>query len=272
MTQVSDKLLYLRKFDCKMKTISERHQYILQHLKKDGYAKVVDLARELGVSVVTIRKDLRMLEAKNLLHRTHGSASPSRSNVVDLPVQEKSSLNVEKKSAIARAANELIQEGDSILLTSGSTIEAFAKILTPKGTLNVVTPSIRVGIYLSEKEDVNILMLGGRLIVKSLSVRDAYTEEGLKYVKCTKAFFSCDGFDFDGGITTAFVAEARVTDSMLGVASEVILLADSTKIGKSGFGKICDISRIDILITDDGLPQSLKKRFEEQGVKVIIAS
>lgn len=251
--------------------ISERHQYIIDYLKKNSFVKVVDLARSLGVSVVTIRKDLKTLEEKNLLHRTHGSASPSKSNVVDLPVQEKSEINSEKKAAIARAANELIEEGDSILLTSGSTIEAFAKVLTPKGLLNVVTPSIRVGIYLSEKGNVDIMMLGGRLIVKSLSVRDAYTEEGLKYVRCSKAFFSCDGFDVDGGITTAFEAEARVTNSMLNVASEVVLLADSSKLGKSGFGRICDISRIDVLITDNALPQALRERFEDEGVKVIIA-
>lgn len=251
--------------------ISERHQYIIDYLKKNSFVKVVDLARSLGVSVVTIRKDLKTLEEKDLLHRTHGSASPSKSNVVDLPVQEKSEINSEKKAAIARAANELIEEGDSILLTSGSTIEAFAKVLTPKGLLNVVTPSVRVGIYLSEKENVDIMMLGGRLIVKSLSVRDAYTEEGLKYVRCSKAFFSCDGFDVDGGITTAFEAEARVTNSMLNVASEVVLLADSSKLGKSGFGRICDISRIDVLITDNALPQALRERFEDEGVKVIIA-
>lgn len=254
-----------------MKSAYQRHQYILDQLKKNSYARVVDLAEQLGVSVVTIRKDLRVLESRNLLHRTHGSASPSRSNVVDLPVQEKSEINIEKKNAIARAANELIEDGDSILLTSGSTIEAFAKILRPKGSLNVVTPSIRVGIYLSEKENVEVMMLGGKLIVKSLSVRDAYTEEGLKYVRCSKAFFSCDGFDAEGGITTAFEAEARVTNSMLNVADEVILLADSTKLGKSGFGRICDMSRVDVLITDDALPLALKERFEEEGVRVIIA-
>ena len=254
-----------------MKSVFERQQYILEQLKKNSYVRVVDLAEQLEVSVVTIRKDLKVLESRNLLHRTHGSASPSKSNVVDLPVQEKSGINSEKKAAIARAANELIEDGDSILLTSGSTIEAFAKILAPKGLLNVVTPSIRVGIYLSEKENVDIMMLGGRLIVKSHSVRDAYTEEGLKYVRCSKAFFSCDGFDVDGGITTAFEAEARVTNSMLNVASEVVLLADSSKLGKSGFGRICDISRIDVLITDNALPQALRERFEDEGVKVIIA-
>ena len=75
----------------------------------------------------------------------------------------------------------------------------------------------------------------------------------------------------DGGITTAFEAEARVTNSMLNVASEVVLLADSSKLGKSGFGRICDISRIDVLITDNALPQALRERFEDEGVKVIIA-
>ena len=254
-----------------MMNMKSRHQYILEQLKKDGYVKVMDLAERLDVSGATIRKDLRMLESRNLLHRTHGSASPNRSNVIDLPVQEKSGINAELKLAIAREADKLIEEGDSILLTSGSTIEAFARHLQPKGTLNVVTPSIRVGIYLSEKEDTNIMMLGGRLIVKSLSVRDAYTEEGLKDVRCNKAFFSCDGFDFDGGVTTAFVAEARVTDSMLNVASEVILLADSTKLGKNGFGKICDITRVDTLITDEKLPQSIKQKFEAEGVKVLLA-
>lgn len=251
--------------------MEERHHYILEQLKMIGYVKVVDLAEQLDVSAATIRKDLTLLENKNLLHRTHGSASLLRSNVIDLPVQEKSSLNADKKRAIARAANALIQDGDSILLTSGSTIETFAKFLSPKGILNVVTPSIRVGVYLSEKEGLNIMMLGGQLVVKSLSVRDSYTEEGLKYVRCNKAFFSCDGFDFDGGVTTAFVAEAKVTDSMLNVASEVILLADSTKLGKNGFGKICDIARVDTLITDEGIPRSVKRRFEEEGVKVIIA-
>lgn len=254
-----------------MMNMKSRHQYILEQLKKDGYVKVMDLAERLDVSGATIRKDLRMLESRNLLHRTHGSASLNRSNVIDLPVQEKSGINAELKLAIAREADKLIEDGDSILLTSGSTIETFAKHLQPKGTLNVVTPSIRVGIYLSEKDNTNIMMLGGRLIVKSLSVRDAYTEEGLKYVRCNKAFFSCDGFDFDGGVTTAFVAEARVTDSMLSVAAEVILLADSTKLGKNGFGKICDMTRVDTLITDERLPHSIKQKFEAEGVKVLLA-
>ena len=103
--------------------MTARHEYILDQLEKKGYVRVVELAEQLDVSGATIRKDLSLLENKHLLHRTHGSASPTRSNVIDLPVQEKSNINSDRKKAIAKAANELIEEGDSILLTSGSTIE-----------------------------------------------------------------------------------------------------------------------------------------------------
>jgi DeoR family transcriptional regulator of aga operon len=168
-------------------------------------------------------------------------------------------------------ADSLIEEDDSLILTSGSTIEALALNITPRGRMNVVTPSIRVGVYLSDKENIDVMMLGGRLVVKSLSVRDSYTQDGLKYVNCSKMFCSCDGLDVEAGVTTAFVEEARITNAMMDAASKVILLVDSSKIGKSGYGKICDLSRIDVLITDAGIPQSVKERIEEEGVQVIVA-
>lgn len=254
-----------------MMTSSERHQFILEQLNKKGFVRVTEISELLGVSGATIRKDLRVMESQHLLYRNHGSASLMTPKVVDLPVQEKSKINSEQKFDIARLADTLIDEDDSLILTSGSTIESLALAMTSHGHLNVVTPSIRVGVYLSEKDDIDIMMLGGRLVVKSLSVRDSYSEEGLKYVNCAKMFFSCDGLDVDAGVTTAFVEEARITSSMMDAASQVILLVDSSKIGKSGFGKICDISRLDVLITDSGISQSVRERIEELGVQVLIA-
>jgi len=254
-----------------MMTSSERHQFILEQLNKKGFVRVTEISELLGVSGATIRKDLRVMESQHLLYRNHGSASLMTPKVVDLPVQEKSKINSEQKLDIARLADTLIDEDDSLILTSGSTIESLALAMTSHGHLNVVTPSIRVGVYLSEKDDIDIMMLGGRLVVKSLSVRDSYSEEGLKYVNCAKMFFSCDGLDVDAGVTTAFVEEARITSSMMDAASQVILLVDSSKIGKSGFGKICDISRLDVLITDSGISQSVRERIEELGVQVLIA-
>lgn len=252
-------------------TLSERHKYILDQLEKKGFVRVNDISEQLGVSGATIRKDLRILESQHLLYRNHGSASLMTPKVVDLPVQEKSKINSEQKLKIVRMADSLIEEDDSLILTSGSTIEALALNITPRGRMNVVTPSIRVGVYLSDKENIDVMMLGGRLVVKSLSVRDSYTQDGLKYVNCSKMFCSCDGLDVEAGVTTAFVEEARITNAMMDAASKVILLVDSSKIGKSGYGKICDLSRIDVMITDAGIPQSVKERIEEEGVQVIVA-
>ena len=254
-----------------MTNIDKRHEYILAQLGKEGYVRVEDLAASLGVTGATIRKDLRILESRHALLRNHGSASPVVRKVIDLPVQEKSGIQTTQKNRIAHAACSLIAEEDAIILTSGSTIEAFATALRPRGPLNVVTPSLRVGLLLSEKDNISTLMLGGKIIRKSLSVRDAYTMDGLKNVKCSKLFFSCDGLDETSGITTAFVEEARMTAAMIEAASQVILLADSSKIGKVGFGKICDLTDIDILITDKGIAPSVRNAFETAGVKVILA-
>lgn len=252
-----------------MLSIQERQDYILEQLSKKGFVRVQDIAESLGVTGATIRKDFRDLESKHLIYRNHGSASPVKQKVTDLPVQEKASIRAAEKRRIALAAAGLISEDDSIIMTSGTTIEAMAHHLKPKGSLNVVTPSIHVGVTLSEKDNVEVMMLGGKLVRNSLSVRDTYTLDGLKNIRCNKLFVSCDGFDLDAGITTAFVEEARVTNAMMDTATQVILLADSSKYGKVGFGKICDFGRIDILITDSSIPSSVKSRIEDSGVRVI---
>ena len=269
-----ESFLYLYVLNLKatiMTSIQERHRYILARLEREGFVRVQDLVDELGVTGATIRNDFRTLESQHLLYRNHGSASPVKQKVIDLPVQEKSRIRAAEKKRIALAAIDLLEEDDSVVMSSGSTIEAMAINLRPKGTLNVVTPSIRVGVYVSEKDNVEVMMLGGHIIKKSLSVRDTYSLEGLRNVNCSKLFVSCDGFDLDTGLTTTFEEEARITRSMMSAATKIILMADSSKYGKVAFGKICDFSEIDVFITDEGLPDNIQHRIEAEGVKVIKA-
>ncbi len=240
----------------------------MDELSRKGFVSVNDLAGTFGVTSATIRNDLNTLELRHQVVRNHGGASLVAQSVVDLPVQEKARIHASEKKRIAREAARLISDSDSIIMTSGSTIEAMALAIHPKAPLNVVTPSIRVGVFLSGEKNVEVIMLGGRLVKKSLSVRDTYTLDGLKNVRCSKLFLSCDGFDCDAGVMTAFVEEARITNAMMDAASQVILLADSSKCGKVGFGKICDFSRIDILITDTALPESVRASISDAGVKV----
>ena len=255
-----------------MKSISERHLFIKEQLYKNGFVTVQDLVEQLEVTGATIRRDLRIMEGENLLRRNHGGASLVYDKVIELSLNDRSVINPDAKARIAEVACSLLTESDSFGVTSGSTIEAFVRAIKPKGTtIKVVTPSIRLCVLLSEKMDVDLRILGGRVVQNSMSTRDEYTLQGLRNVRCGKLFFSCDGFSLEDGVTSAFVEEARLTESMMNAAQQRILLADSSKIGKCGFGRICGIEEVDTLITDSGINPKIKDRIEALGVEVIIA-
>ena len=252
-----------------MYTSEERHRYIKEQLTKRPVLRVDDAARELGVTEATIRRDFTLLESQHALIRSHGSASPISFNAIDVPVQRKAELNSEKKQRIAKAAAELIEENDTVILTSGSTVESLAYALKPKGVLNVITSSIRVGMILSEKQDVHIFMLGGELATNSLSVRDSYSIDGLKDVHATKMFFGCDGLDLEAGVTIAFIQESRMHKAMMAASTQSILLTDSSKLGKKGVGKTCNLSQLDTIINDTDTPAEFVKEAVKLGVNVI---
>lgn len=253
-----------------MKTITERHLHIKEQLYRNGFVTVNDLAEQLDVTGATIRRDLRIMEKDGVLRRNHGGASPIHEKVTELSLGDRNMINREAKEKIAMAAATLINEKDSMAVTSGSTVEAFVRCLDLKGPIKVVTPSIRLGVLLSETQNVELRILGGNVIPNTLTVRDEYSIMGLRNVRCSKLFFSCDGFSIEDGVTSAYVEEARMTESMMNVAQQRILLADSSKIGKCGFGRICGLEDIDTLVTDSGISESLKVRIENLGVEVIV--
>lgn len=252
-----------------MLSIAERRKYILDSLNKHGFVRIADIADELNVTRATIRKDMRFLESKQMLYRTHGSASPVNPHAADVNVEVKSRINSEIKHRIGVRAAKLLYENDSIIVASGSTLYAFAEALRPVGHLNVVTPSLRVSMLLSDEPDITVLQLGGILNGNSLSVRGEYAAQGFQNLICSKLFFGVDGIDPEFGITCATVEEATLTQKMMKSASQSIVLTDSSKIGRRGFGRICSIEDIDILITDDQLPPQIKATLEAAGVDVI---
>lgn len=252
-------------------SIAERHKHILDTLQKEGFVKVIDIAKKLDVTTVTIRKDLKVLEEKGMLYRTHGSASPINPHTTDKNVKEKEKLKTKEKQLIGIFAAKLIEEDDSIIINSGSTICAFAEQIEPKGRLTVVTSSIKATSILSENEGINISQLGGTFRRSSMSVIGNYTLSFLENITCSKVFLGVDGVDLDFGITTSNIEEAELNKAMMHVSLKTIVLCDSSKFGRKGFGKICNLDKIDIIITDEGIPASMQKLIEEQGVEVIIA-
>lgn len=247
-----------------------RHKYIMEVLEREGIVRVVDIAKELDVTTVTIRKDLKILEEKGLLYRTHGSASLLRPYITDENVTEKEKVNTSKKNRIGIEAAKMVEENDSIILNSGSTVLMFAEQIMPKGLLNVVTSSIKATLVLGDKPNVNIVQLGGHYRKRSISVTGNYTTSFLKDITCTKLFLGVGGIDVDYGVTTSNIEEVELNKAMMDAALRTIVLCDSSKFGQKGFGKICNIDKIDTIITDSGISNSMVKMIEDMGVNLIV--
>ncbi len=256
-----------------MQSIAERHKHILSALNNNGFVRISDLAAELGVTMVTIRKDVKILEESGLLYKVHGSARLANPHVADLDINIKENINREAKRRIGKRANDLIKDNDSIIVASGSTVYAFMEemVSNPKRNLNIVTPFLRLGILLSGTENVNIVQLGGSIHKKSLSVQGEKAASDLDDCICSKVFFGVDGIDLEHGVTTSTIEEAQLTRKMMKSASQAIVLADSSKFGQRGFGRICPLEDIDVIITDSGISDSMKKIIEDAGVDLIIA-
>src|SRR5690606_16844861 len=223
------------------RTITERHEHILNEINKKGKVNIDDLAREMKVSGVTIRKDLKILEEKNLLFRTKGGASLNNPYAVDRPINEKEFINIEEKKKIAKAALSLIKNADSIMIGSGTTAFALASALHPQHKVTVITPALKVGLELSNRTNVEVLQLGGLIRPNSSSVAGGYALQILEDISCELLFLGVDGIDMDHGATISNLTEATLNRKMIDAAQTLILLADSTKFNRRGVAKICGI-------------------------------
>ncbi|NML39435.1 DeoR/GlpR transcriptional regulator [Chitinophaga sp. G-6-1-13] len=253
-----------------MINIAERHKFILDKLAEKGYVNVVDLCKELDVSGVTIRKDLKLLEDKALLFRSHGGASVNNPYTNDKPVNEKEKLRSEEKNNIGLAAAALIAPNDAIIIASGTSVLALAKNIHPKGHLTVITGALNVALELIRIPDVEVIQLGGQLRTSSSSVTGPYAEKILEDFSCSKLFLGVDGIDLEFGLTTSNIMEAHLNQKMIATVQKIIVLADSTKFGKRGFGRICGLEDVDEVITDTAISPHLVKAMEDMGIKVTI--
>lgn len=252
-----------------MLSIAERHKYILESLKKNGFIKVSEIAAELDVTPVTIRKDFKYLEQKKLLYRTHGSASPINPYTSDINIREKEKMRTDEKTRIAHAACQLIVPNDTIIMAAGSTVHAFAQALDPDSNLTVVSSSLKTSLMLNNK-NIDVIQLGGFVRKISFSVVGEYAFKIFTDITCSKLFLGVDGIDLDFGITHSNIEEAMLNRRMMAAAHRTIILADSSKFGRRGFGKVCNLDEIDVIITDSGITPKTAMEVEERGVELII--
>jgi DeoR family transcriptional regulator, aga operon transcriptional repressor len=251
--------------------IDERRNHMLNLIQRDGRALVAELSDALGISRITIRKDLDYLESKGLVQRTHGGALPPQgSTLLDLSLQEKEQKQFKEKQHIAIAAAALVQEGQCVLLDSGTTTTAIARELRRFTQLTVITNAVNIATELAGT-DFEVILTGGTLRKNSFSLVGPLAEDVLSEMHADILFLGVDGFDVNVGLMTPNYLESRVNRAMVHAASRVVAVCDSTKFTRRSLALIAPPKAIHTVITDDQLGEDDLEALIAAGIEVIRA-
>jgi DeoR family transcriptional regulator of aga operon len=252
----------------------ERHKRILVHLNQKGQVQVDELAAVLEVSPSTVRRDLSQIEQQGLLRRFHGGAElvqpllyePFRHNIT---FSNQEGVHADEKRRIAQLAAEMVQPGEVISFTSGTTTTQITRFLGHLKDITIVTNTINVAMELSQRQDIKIFVTGGFVNDGWFSLVGESAIHALRSLYADKAFIGINGIDPQNGLTTHFMDEAAVVRAMIEQAKVRIVVADHSKIGFTARAHICGIERIDLLITDTAASPEHIEAFEARGLRVI---
>ena len=249
-----------------------RRSAILHTLQESSSVNVTELSEKFGVSEVTIRKDLRILKDRKLLVRINGGAIKDVRTENDEQQEHDLSIkrmtHIREKEAIGRAAAKHIEEGDTILVDSGSTALEVVKNLHRFNDLTIITNSVTATLEAIKYNRFKVILLGGTVRGNSRSVVGPLTESNLKVFYCDKLFLGVDSFSVESGLSTPSVEEASTNQVMISQAREVIAVFDSSKVNKRSLAFIAGADKINTLISDDKLSIQVKSQLVALGVKV----
>lgn len=251
----------------------QRRDRIAQRVLEQGRVQVSDLVQEFGMTDTSIRNDLTILEERGLLRRIHGGAVSTNRSIQLAAYDTRLELHREQKVHIAAVAAERLHSADIALLDSGTSVQFLARQIKARGArsgqLRIVTNSVPVLEEIGGWAPNTLLMLGGIFLPEHQATVGPETLRGLRQFSATCAFLGCDGLTIEGGITSAHPLVAEVGRMMAKRAEQVIVLADSSKLGQAGFVPIVPLGEIDVLITDAGAPNAFVDRLRQQGVEVV---
>ena len=257
-----------------LSSAGKRREAIAQQLGREHIVRVAELSQCFGVSEVSIRRDLERLERQGLLQRVHGGAVAV---AVDTGSDKPASApipHLDEKRRIGRAAAALVRPGDRLLFDSGTTVLEVARALSNglvgTDSLTAITCSLPIVQDLGHCPGIHMLLLGGIYLPEHRIVTGPQTLESLRGLHADKMFLGADGMTLSHGVTTANVLEAEVDRAMAKATQEVILVADSSKIGGIGLTSIMPLERVHKLITDAGAPADFVSALRDAGVDVIL--
>ncbi|MDR2758168.1 MAG: DeoR/GlpR family DNA-binding transcription regulator [Spirochaetaceae bacterium] len=244
--------------------LNERQRTILDKLSEDGSVSVTALAQALGLSEVTIRGDLKDLEDKGWITRKWGGAAP----VMHRDILDRQREHQEQKNLIARAAADLVQDGDVIMIEAGTTTALVARYLLGKRDIHIVTNSTLVFSYARMNPLLQITMTGGEFRRPTESMVGPIALGTIARLNVKLAFVGTDGFTLERGITTHLMEGAEIVKAMKDHAQTTVLVADSSKHGKIGFTTVLPLAAMDLVLTDGDLPAMAAANLIAGGINI----
>ncbi|WBF46187.1 DeoR/GlpR family DNA-binding transcription regulator [Serratia rubidaea] len=249
-----------------------RREKILEMVREDGTVTVKALTATFGLTEATIRTDLRTLQQKGLVQRYHGGATllTGKQNTGAMMLERQ--IHLEQKDAIGRLAARYIDNGDTVIFDSGTTTTAITKYMGHIKRLSVITTAVNIALTLGGEPEINILLTGGSFKFPTLSTSGDKAAGFFENVLAEKLFLATACISPRSGLSFPSETDIKLKLAMLNAASEVYVVADSSKIDKvSMFALPCEWSKIDYLITDSGITPPQVQAFEALGVKVLVA-
>ena len=249
-----------------MQLLSERERKIIDILIENPHMGMGEMSRNLDVSTVTLRSSFDDLAEKGYLIRTRGGALPA----FHPAILARQKTLTETKSAIAKEAAGLIDDGDTVMIEAGTTTALIARYLLGKRDVKVVTDSTLLLPYARSNPALHLTIVGGTFMPEAESMVGPMAVEHLKQFHVKTAFIGTDGLSVENGLTTHMMEATEVVRTMHERSDRTVLLADSGKWGQAGFARIIPLDEIDILVTDSGLPEAASGEIKEMGIELLV--
>jgi DeoR/GlpR family transcriptional regulator of sugar metabolism len=250
--------------------MKDRLERVLEILARNGYRSVSELATDLEVSEMTVRRYLDKLEQRDLIKRTHGGAFAGQ-DMIEVDYRVRETVRRVEKEAIGRLAWSLIQSGESVFVDAGTTAAYLAAAMDDTRRITVVTNSTIALQSLENRSNIETIFLGGKVHGASHSVVGPIAEEVVRQFRFTKAFLGAAGVNPEEGLTQSNIDEVPIKKRVAANAREVIVLADSSKFNRDVLVMFLRIDQVQTIVTDSGVLPELRRSLEEQGIRVLVA-
>jgi len=249
---------------------AERVAAVLETLAADGTVDVTALVERLGVSATTVRRDLQLLEQQRMLSRTHGGAV-AHDVLYELPLRYKAARHQSEKKQIAAEAATRVADGAVVGLTGGTTTTEVARAISDRHGITVVTNALNIAGELAIRADLKLVVTGGTARPESYELVGPVAEQALERLNLDVAFVGVDGISLEAGLTTHHEIEAHTNRTMIERARHVVVVTDSSKLGRVAFAQICRLDAVDELITDEGATSEAIRELTDAGITVTVA-